>query len=608
MTAMPPRSVSVARLLSVLTFTVCAGCGAETERQTVKAPMPGACAGDLAKESNAGHELGKLFDEEWEYAMKDSPTWASELGDLRYNDRWDEISLAAVTRRNDHDREILEKARRIDPKALTDDARLSHELFVRRYALAVEAAPFRFELLPLDHRGGIQTADELADSLRWDEPKSFHDWNARLRAFPTYMAGVLELLREGVRLGITHPKVVMARVPGQIAKQIVTDAAKSPFFAPYAHMPDKIPPAERARLTSEAKREILEHVVPAFQELQQFFATTYLPACKDNVGAWTLPNGKALYAFAVRRHTTTQKTPDEIFALGQSEVLRIRGEMERVKAKAGYTGTMKDFFQFLRTDPRFFKTSREELLVTYRDTAKRVDPNLGKLFGKLPRTPYGVSPIPDVAAPDTTTAYYREPAADGTRGGTYFVNLYKPETRPTWEIPALTMHESVPGHHLQLALANEQTDLPKFRRFGDYTTAYVEGWALYAESLGDEIGMYDDPYAKFGQLTYEMWRAVRLVVDTGIHEKHWSRQEAILYFTENAPKQKLDIENEIDRYITWPGQALAYKMGELTIKELRRKREAAQGPSFDERRFHDQILEHGALPLDILEREMNMRK
>ncbi len=593
------------RFSCFLLLSAVVACGGETERPSVKAPVPGACAGDLAAESNAGHELRKLFDEEWEYAMKDSPTWASELGDLRYNDRWDETSLAAVSRRNAHDREVLERARRIDAKLLATDARLSHELFVRRYALAVEAAPFNFELLPIDHRGGIQTADELADSLQWNDAKSYEDWNARLRAFPTYMKGVLELLREGVRLGVTHPKVVMARVPAQLKKQIVTDAGKSPFFVPFAHMPESLPAAERARITDDAKRAIMASVVPAFKELDQFIASTYLPACKDDVGVWALPNGKALYAFAVRRHTTTNKTPEEIHALGLSEVARIRAEMERVKQKTGFAGSMKEFFQFLRTDPRFFLTSKEALLTAYRDVAKRVDPQLVKLFGKLPRTPYGVSPIPDVAAPDTTTAYYREPAADGTRGGTYFVNLYKPETRPTWEMVALTMHEAVPGHHLQLALANEQTDLPKFRRFGDYTTAYVEGWALYAESLGDEIGMYDDPYAKFGQLTYEMWRAVRLVVDTGIHDKHWSRQQAIDFFMENAPKQKTEIENEIDRYITWPGQALAYKMGELTIKELRKKREATLGPKFDERKFHDQLLEHGALPLDILARELN---
>lgn len=588
--------------LVLVALGACGGGSTETARP--KSPV-GACAGDLAAESNAAHDLRKLFDEEWEYAMKDSPTWASALGDRRYDDRWDDMSLAAVARRQAHDKEVLERARRIDPKALPESERLSHELFVRRYALSVEAAPFHLDLLPIDHRGGIQTADELADELSWSDTKSFEDWNARLRAFPAYMKGVTELLREGVRLGVTHPKVVMARVPAQVMKQIVTDATASPFFAPYKHMPEKVPSAERARLTEEAKRAILSFVVPAFQELDRFLATTYLPACKDDVGAWTLPNGKALYAFAVRRHTTTNKTPEEIHALGLSEVARIRAEMERVKARSGFSGTLDEYFQFLRTDPRFFKKTGEELLVAYRDVAKRIDPHLSKLFGKLPRTPYGVSPIPDVAAPDTTTAYYREPAADGSRGGTYMVNLYKPETRPTWEMVALTMHEAVPGHHLQLAIANEQTDLPKFRRFGDYTTAYVEGWALYAESLGDEIGMYDDPYAKFGQLTYEMWRAVRLVVDTGIHEKHWSRQQAIDYFVANAPKQKTEIENEIDRYITWPGQALAYKMGELTIKELRRKREARDGAKFDERKFHDQILEHGALPLDILTREMD---
>jgi uncharacterized protein (DUF885 family) len=365
-------------------------------------------------------------------------------------------------------------------------------------------------------------------------------------------------------------------------------------------MPAVIPAADQQRLSAAARQAIEQGVVPAYRRLQSFVEREYLPACRESVGVWDTPGGADWYQQRVRWFTTTELTADEIHEIGLREVARIRGEMIKVIERVGFQGSFEEFLKFLRTDPRFRYTDPQQLLQAYQVMAKRIDPLLPQYFGRLPRMPYGVRPIPAESAPDTTTAYYQPPSMDGQRAGYYYVNLYKPEERPTYEIPVLSIHEAVPGHHLQIALAQELGEQPKFRRTLE-ATAYTEGWALYSESLGEEMGFYSDPYDKFGQLTYEMWRAVRLVVDTGIHHKRWTREQAIDFFKANAAKSELDIVNEIDRYISWPGQALAYKIGELRIKELRARATAALGPKFDIREFHDLVLGSGAVPLDILE-------
>jgi uncharacterized protein (DUF885 family) len=572
------------------------GCSGARER----AGDPRAAAG-----SAESRRLHALFAEEWEHDLETYPVWASELGDVRRANRWDDVSLEAHARGATHDKEVLRRLAAIPRAGLSPEDALSYDLFRHKYEDAIESEPYRLHLLPINQRGGIQTADEVADALTFTSRIHYENWNARLRGFGRYMDQTIEVLGEGARSGMTHPKIVMQRVLGQIDKQIVEDPTRSPFYGPYQKPSSSgVGPAEREALGSEAKRAIREVVVPAFQRLRQFWETTYLPACKDEVGAWQLPNGRAMYESLVRVHTTTRLTPDEVHAIGLREVARIRSEMETAKAKAGFKGSLKEFFEFLRNDARFFYKDGAELLTAYRELSKTIDPLLVKVFRRLPRTPYGVAPIPDHVAPDTTTAYYREPSADGSRAGTYFVNLYKPEARPKWEMTALTLHEAVPGHHLQIAIAMEQENLPMFRRHAGYT-AFVEGWALYAESLGEEMGVYDDPYAKMGQLTYEMWRAVRLVVDTGIHHLKWDRQRAIDFFMENAAKAELDVVNEVDRYIVWPGQALAYKIGELRIKELRKKQRAALGAAFDLKAFHEAVLRSGPLPLDLLERELD---
>jgi uncharacterized protein (DUF885 family) len=563
--------------------------------------LPGLAAGE---NKEIAKTLNDFFEAEWNYEMEQSPVRASFMGDRRWNDRWGDQTLEAIRKREDHAKDALVRLKKIDRTQLSPADQLNYDLFQKDLEQDIEGAKFRSYLMPINQRGGIQTLDEMTDRLRFETLKDFEDWVARLKAFPTLMDQTIALMREGARFHIIWPKIVLNRVPAQIDKQLVDKPEESPFFKPFKKFPEAISAADRERLTKAAQGAIATGVVPSFQKLKKYFVDEYLPAAFDEVGVWKMPQGNEYYAYLARRHTTTDLTPQQIHEKGLSEVARIKAEMQAIMGKVGFKGTLPEFFTKLRTDPQFFYKTPEELLEAYRALAKRIDPNLVKVFKTLPRTPYGVTPIPDKIAPDTTTAYYNQPAADGSRAGFYFVNLYKPETRPKWEMMALSLHESVPGHHLQIALAQELGDIPKFRRYGGFT-AFVEGWGLYSESLGEDMGLYDDPYSKFGQLTYEMWRAVRLVVDTGMHQFKWDRQKAIDYFMENAPKAENDIVNEIDRYISMPGQALAYKIGELKIKELRERARREIGDGFDVREFHDAVLLSGALPLDVLEQNIN---
>jgi prolyl oligopeptidase len=566
------------------------------------AALPAAHA--KAGTSSATKELHALFESEWERGLRENPVAASYQGDSRYDDRWADLSADALARSYAADRAVLEALERIPPGRLSEADRLNRELFARQYRGEVDTYEWGLRYLPITQRRGVQTAHQLAEILPFKTVQDYENWIARLGSLDTYVDQTIELMREGMRRGLVQPRVIMERVPAQIAKQVVADPAESPFYAPFRTMPDSIPLADQERLRAAARRAIEQDVLPAYARLQKFFNDQYLPSCRDTVGVWDTPGGADWYQERVRWFTTTDLTADEVHEIGLKEVARIRGEMLEVIERVGFKGSFEEFLHFLRTDPQFRYTDPDQLLQAYLAMAKRVDPLLPQYFGRLPRMPYGVRPIPMESAPDTTTAYYQQPSMDGRRAGYYYVNLYKPEERPTYEIPVLTIHEAVPGHHLQIALAQELGEQPKFRRDFE-ATAFVEGWALYSESLGEEMGFYDDPYAKFGQLTYEMWRAVRLVVDTGLHHKRWTREQAIEFFKANAAKSELDIVNEIDRYISWPGQALAYKIGELRIKELRAKATQALGPKFDLREFHDVVLGSGAVPLDVLEANVN---
>ena len=547
--------------------------------------------------------LHRLFQQAWDYEMEQEPTWASMLGDRRWNQKWPDVSLEAVSSRHSHDLQMLRELQQIDRSALDSADQLNYDLFQDNYERRVEGHRFNWHLIALNQRGGVQTEDELAENLRFTTLEDYQDWVERLRNLPRYVDQTIELLREGIRQGMVLPRVVMERIPDQIRKHVVRNPEESGFYRPFLAIPEEIPESGREALMRDARSLVVNDISAAYARLGEFFEREYLPACYTEVGAWRLPQGEEMYAYLCRKFTTTGLTPAEIHGIGLEQVDKIREAMERTRAETGFEGTLAEYFTFLRTDQRFFCKNSSELLDTYRAISKRIDPELVKLFRKLPRTPYGVTPIPESIAPDTTTAYYMPPADDGSRAGQYYVNLYKPESRPKWEMMALSLHEAVPGHHLQIALAMEQGELPHFRRHAGYT-GYVEGWALYSEALGDEMGLYDDPYSRFGRLTYDMWRSVRLVVDTGIHAFRWDRERAIDYFRQNAPKAELDIINEIDRYIVWPGQAVAYKIGELRIRALRRQCESTLGDRFDLRAFHEAILESGAVPLDLLERRV----
>ncbi len=555
--------------------------------------------------ADAGTDFATLLEEHWEWQLANSPVMASMIGDRRYNDRWKDESMAAIERRHEETREFLRRAYAIDRGALSDADQLNYELFRRQLQDDVDLHQFRGYLLPFFHRGGVQNLENVTNQLRLTTSRDFEDWLARMGKIDVVIDQEIERAEAGRKADIMAPRVLMQRITLQLAMQLVENPVDSPFYRVFANMPDSVPADDQQRLRASALETIEKKVLPAYKKLDRYFNGKYLPASRDSIGQSALPNGDAWYEHLARSFTTTRMTPDEIHRLGLEEVKRMRGEMQTIIDEVGFEGSFQEFLVFLRTDAQFYFDDPDELYEAYLATCKRIDPELVKLFGVLPRMPYGVKPIPDSIAPDTTTAYYSRPAADGSRAGIYWVNLYKPEVRPKYEIEVLSVHEAMPGHHLQLALQQELGDMPMFRRFLGFT-AFVEGWGLYSERLGYDLGLYKDPYSRFGQLTYDMWRAVRLVVDTGMHFKGWTRQQAIDFFKDNAAKTEHDIVNEIDRYIAWPGQALAYKIGQLKMLTLRERAELHLGDDFDIRAFHDELLGGGALPLDILEQRMDV--
>ncbi len=545
-----------------------------------------------------------LFGEYWEFQLRESPLLATAAGDARYDDKLPSMTLADLERRTNTTRNLLVRLKQIDAGTLSDEDRVSYEMLQRELELAGEAFAVKRHLLPLTVDDGFHIAFAfLPSQMPLRNTRDYQNYIARLRAFPRYANDNIALLREGLRTGFTMPRVVLEGYEITISSHVVDDPTKSVFWKPFAAFPTTVPESDRARLLEAGRQAIATGIVPGYRAFLEFMTREYVPGARQSIGASALPNGAAFYRNTIREFTTLDLSPDSIHNIGLSEVTRIRKEMDTIIARVGFRGTFAEFLNFLRTDPRFYPKTADDLLKEAAFIAKRMDGKLPLLFGKLPRHPYTVAPVPDHIAPKYTAGRYIQATTGGTEPGYYWVNTYALPSRSLYTLEALTLHEAVPGHHLQIALSQELVGLPEFRR-NIYLSAFGEGWGLYSERLGIEVGFYTDPYSDFGRLTYEMWRACRLVVDTGIHSKGWTRQHALDFMASNTALALHEVRTETDRYISWPGQALAYKLGELKIRELRARAENELAHRFDVREFHDVVLGAGSVPLNVLERRI----
>ncbi len=562
---------------------------------------------EISTEPNQSDQtLTQLLDTVWEFELESSPFLATNVGDPRGQDRLSDDSLEAIQSRADQRARFLEKLNAIPAGKLSESRQIDRELLRQR--LEGQLADFRFQthLMPINNRGGFHI--RFPELPRMMSPRSevdFANYIARLQDFDRYTNQQIELLRGGIEAGLVQPAIIMRDSLSQVESHIVDDLSESLFLKNIAtESKTNLGPESWSKIRVQIESALDSSVIPAYQRFAEFLQSEYLPACRGPVGASAMPMGREFYLDRIRRFTTIQISPEELHQTGLRENARIRTEMELIKQNVEFKGTLDEFLEHLRTEPRFYAKTAEELMQTTALILKRADGRLPELFGHLPRIPYGLREIPAYVAPQTTAAYYWPPATDGTRGGVYYLNTYNLSSRPLYQLEALSLHEAVPGHHLQLAIQAELQDLHPISRESN-NTAFIEGWALYSERLGKEIGFYKDPYQDFGRLSMEAWRASRLVVDTGIHWMGWSRQRAIDYMTANTALSPHNIVAEVDRYIGWPGQALAYKTGELAISRLRQEAEKKLGGNFDVRSFHDRVLEAGSIPLPLLEKRIS---
>lgn len=556
------------------------------------------------RDDDPSRRLHDLFAREWEVRLEESPLLATAVGRHEYDDRLSSMTPADLRRRYEADKAFLAELREIDPQTLSDQDRVSYRIFESQLEDRVGAYELGDYQMPLTSDGGFYIQlSRLPQTMTPRTVEDYENYIARLRQLPRYFTEQAELMRQGIERGFTLPRVVVESVMIAVESYVVEDPEATVFWPPFEEVPASVPESERSRLRAAGREAIISAAIPAYGAFRDFMRDEYLPGSRQTLGAVELPRGEDYYQFVIGRYTSLELTPREIHDIGLREVEQIREEMDGVMREVGFEGSFDEFLEFLRTDPQFYAETPEELLMRAAWIAKQMDGKLPSLFGTLPRVPYTVEPVPEELAPRYTAGRYVSPAHGSTQPGIYWVNTHGLDSRPLYNLEALTFHEAVPGHHLQGSLAEEQEGLPPFRRFW-YLSAFGEGWGLYSEWLGLEAGFYTDPYSDFGRLTYAMWRACRLVIDTGLHAFGWTRQQAIDYLGERTALSRHEVETEVDRYISWPGQALSYKLGELTIRRLRREAEQALGPDFDVREFHDAVLLHGAVPLPVLEEQV----
>lgn len=551
--------------------------------------------------ASESRKLNELLDNIWSWELQNSPVMATRLGQTQDTGRLANLSPETLSNQHQQAQQFMQSLNAIKEKSLTIEEQIS--LSVQRLRLQNQIDTYRFKghYLPFTSESGFYSGLAfLPGTHKFNSRADFEFYLQRLSDFPRYFREQIYWLRQGLKTGMTQPQEVLAIVPQLVNNFVHENPTESVFYRPFAK--ESVPflsDDEWQSIQKQAQHIISNQVIVAYQKLYEFLNDQYLPGAKQSLGANSWPEGDAYYQNRAAYYTTTNLNADEIHQLGLSEVKRIRAEMQQIIDELEYDGDLAQFIQFLRTDPQFYAKTEDELLRYAAYLSKRIDAKLPKLFSYLPRTPYGVAPVPESIAPNYTTGRYISPSND-TEPGYYWVNTYALDKRPLYALPALTLHEAVPGHHLQIALSQELEDLPNVRRY-TYISAFGEGWGLYSEYLGKEVDFYETPYDDFGRLSYEMWRATRLVVDTGIHTKGWSRQQAVDYMLENTALSEHNVRTEVDRYITWPAQALSYKIGELTIKRLRKEAENRLGDRFDVRAFHKAVLAHGSVPLTTLE-------
>jgi len=557
----------------------------------------------LAK-ATASDQLQQVIADHWQYSLQEDPITAGRMGLSGYNHRLPGVTAADRARRLGAEQQFLQRLTAIAPAQLTPADRVNHQLLSWVLRNSISANQLFVDRIPANTFYSFwSSALEASQGISMTTVADYQHYIRRIKDFDRYFAENIANMRQGIQDGFVLPKIVVQGIAPTVRAQVYPDPTQSSLYQPFVTLPASFSQAEQQQLQQAAKAAIAGVALPAFARLADFLEGDYLAAATDSLAAEQLPNGKAYYRHAINTYVTADMEPDEIHAIGLSEVKRIRTEMDALLKTTGFAGSFAEFTHFLRTDPQFYAKTPHDLLKEAAYIAKRIDYVLPQFFGNLPRLPYGVVPVPAEIAPNYTTASYNPAAIGGTRGGAYWLNTHALDQRPLYELVALTLHEAVPGHHLQSALSQELKNVPQFRR-NLYLSAYGEGWGLYAERLGVEMGIYENAYQHFGRLSYEMWRACRLVIDTGIHAKGWSRQQALDYLSDNTSLSAANVRAEVDRYISWPGQALSYKMGEIKIRQLRAQAEQSLGKKFDLRAFHDALLANGALPLEILDAEM----